>query len=184
MSDPMYDEEEGFEEEGDEVEPEGETETLEWKVALTPLWNYVTKLEGGKGGGSYKFLCPHGCHGGKPFSGSYTRVRRHLCGVMDSDDKKGAVGIQICPNIFAEQRRKYIQIEEVAQQKSKKQKTHSESSATSRFGSSSAHGTSGSSGGKRTIRGFLNVAGRDDVDGNIVRFLCACGVPFSVLRSP
>ena len=39
MSDPMYDEEEGFEEEGDE--PEGETETLDGKVALTPLWNYV-----------------------------------------------------------------------------------------------------------------------------------------------
>ena len=79
----------------------------------------MTKLEGGKGGGSYKFLCSHGCHGGKPFSSSHTRVRRHLCGVMDSDEKKGAVGIQICPNISAEQRRKYIQIE-VAQQKRKK----------------------------------------------------------------
>lgn len=135
MSDPMYDEGEGFEKEWDEVEPKGETETLEGKVRLTPLWNYVTKLEGGKGGGSYKFLCPHGCHGGKPFSGSYTRVRRHLCGVMDSDDKKGVVGIQICPNISSEHKRKYIQIEEAAQQKSKKQKTHSESSATSRFGS-------------------------------------------------
>jgi len=161
MSDPMYDEEEGMEEDGD-------TETLEGKVALTPLWNYATKLEGGKGGGSYKFLCPHGCYGGKPFSGSYTRVRGHLCGVMDSDEKNGAMGIQICPNISAEQRRKYIQIEEVAQQKSKKQKTHYESSATSRFGSSSPHGTSASSGGKRTIGDFLNVVGRDDVDGKIV----------------
>ena len=96
-SDPMYDEEEGFEEEGDELE--GDTEAQDGKGTSNPLWNYVTKLEGGKGGGSYKFLCPHSCHGGKPFSGSYTHVRRHLCGVMDNDDKKGVVGIQICPNI-------------------------------------------------------------------------------------
>lgn len=110
-------------------------------------------------------------------------MKRHLCGVMESDDKKGAVGIQICPNISAEQKRKYIQIEEVAQQKRKKQKTQSESSATSRFGSSSPHCTSASSVGKRTIGDFLNVAGRDDVDGKIIQFLCACGVPFNVLRS-
>ena len=87
---------------------------------------------------------------------------------MGNDDKKGVVGIQICPNISTEQRRKYIQIEEVAQQKRKKQKTHSESRATSRFGSSSPHGTSRSFGGKRTIGDFLNVAGRDDVNGKIV----------------
>ena len=143
MSDPMYDEEEGFEEEGDDFDEN--IETLEGKATLTPLWNYVTKLEGGKGGGSYKCLCHHGCHGGKPFSGSYTRVRRHLCGVMESDEKKGDVGIAICPKVSAEQRRKYIQIEEAAQQKNKKQKTQFESSATSRFGSSSAHGVSATS---------------------------------------
>lgn len=45
MSDIMYDEEEGFEEEGDELDEN--IETLEGKAALTPLWNYVTKLEGG-----------------------------------------------------------------------------------------------------------------------------------------
>ena len=166
MSDPMYDEEEGFEEEGDEFDEN--IETLEGKATLTPLWNYVTKLEGGKGGGSYKFLCPHGCHAGKPYSGSYTCVRRHLCGVMDSDEKNGAVGIAICPKVPAEQRGKYIQIEEAAQQKNKKQKTQSDSSANSRFGSSSPHGTFASSGGKKTIADFLNVAWRDDVDGKIV----------------
>lgn len=80
--------------------------------------------------------------------------------MMDSDEKKGVVGISICPKILVEQRRKYIQIEEVAQQKYKKHKTQSESSATSRFGSSSPHGTSVSSGGKRTIGDFLNVVGR------------------------
>ncbi len=95
------------------------------------------------------------------------------------------MGVQICPNISTEERRKYIQIEEAAQQKNKKQKTHSESSATSKFGSCpSPHGTSATSGGRKTIGDFLNVAGRDDVDGKIVHFLCACGVPFNVLRSP
>jgi len=69
----MYDEEEGNEE---------NIEILEGKATLTPLWNFVTKLEGGKGGGSYTFLCPHGCHGGKPYSGSYTHVRRHLRGFL------------------------------------------------------------------------------------------------------
>jgi len=111
-------------------------------------------------------------------------VRRHLCGVLDNDDKKGAMGIPICPKVLVEQRRKYIQIEDAAQQKKKKQKTHSESSATSRFGSSSPHGTSATSRNRRTIRDFLSVTGRDDVDGNIVRFLCACDVPFNVLHSP
>ena len=183
-SDPMYDEEEGFEEEGDELE--GDTEGQDEKGPSNPLWNYVTKLDGGKGGGSYKFVCPHGCHGGKPYTGSYTRLRRHLCGVLDSDERKGSVGVSICPNISTEERRKYIQIEMAAQQKNKKQKTHSESSATSKFGSCSPspHGTSATSGGRKTIGDFLNVAGRDDVDGKIVRFLCACGVPFNVLRSP
>ena len=37
----MYDEEEGFEEEGDEEN----TEMLEGKAALTPLWNYVINLK-------------------------------------------------------------------------------------------------------------------------------------------
>lgn len=119
MSDPMYDEE-GFEEEGDE--PKGDTETQDGKATLTPLWNNVTKLDGGKGGGSYKFVYPHGCHGRKPYCGSYTRVRRHLCGVLDSDEKKGPVGVQICPNISTEERRKYIQIEEAAQQKTRNKK--------------------------------------------------------------
>jgi len=166
MSDPMSDEDEGFEEAGDELEEN--TKTLEGKAALTPLCNYLTRLEGGKGGRSYKFLCPHGCHGGKPYNVSCTRVRRHLCGVLDSDDKKGVVGIQIWPIVSAEQRRKYIQIEEVAQQKNKKQKNQFESSPTSRFGSSSPHGTSATSGSRRTIGDFLNVAGRDDVDRKIV----------------
>ena len=46
------------------------------KGSLTPLWRFVTKLEGERGGGTFKFICL--CHGGKPYSGSYNHMGRHL----------------------------------------------------------------------------------------------------------
>jgi hypothetical protein len=49
------------------------------KERYTPLWKYVTKLSEGKGGGTGKFICHH-CH--TEYTGSYTRVRKHLCGSM------------------------------------------------------------------------------------------------------
>jgi len=93
-SDPNYTMNEG--EEGGEHD---DNEADSGKASLTPLWRYVTKLEEGGGGGTTKILCPHSCRPGKPYSGSYTRVRRHLCGVLDSDDNKGSIGIAICPKI-------------------------------------------------------------------------------------
>jgi len=42
--------------------------------------------------------------------------------VLDSDEKKGLVGVQICLNISTEERRKYIQIEMAAQQKKQETK--------------------------------------------------------------
>ena len=51
----------------------------------TPLWKYVTKQGGGRGGGTTKFGCPH-CK--KTYIGSYTCVRRHLCGYMPCDERK------------------------------------------------------------------------------------------------
>jgi hypothetical protein len=78
-SDPDYPMNEG--EEGGEGD---DNEVDSGKASLTPLWRYVTKLEKSRGGGTTKFLCPHGCRPGKPYSGSYARVRRHLCGVLDS----------------------------------------------------------------------------------------------------
>jgi hypothetical protein len=126
--DPQYEVDEGFEEE--EGNEEG---NVGRKDLLRPLWQFVTKVEEGRGGGSIKFVCPHDCHDGKPYTGSYTRLRRHLCGVMESDDNKGSTGITVCPNISKEQRQKYIKIEEAAQKKyGKKQKLQSD--ASSRFG--------------------------------------------------
>jgi hypothetical protein len=93
-SDPDYPMNEG--EEGGEGD---DNEVDSGKALLTPLWRYVTKLEEGRGRGTTNFLCPHGCRPGKPYSGSYTRVRRHICGVLDSDDNRGSIGIAICPKI-------------------------------------------------------------------------------------
>jgi hypothetical protein len=75
----------------------------------------VTKHEGGEGGGTTKFLCKHEFHQGKHYTSSYTRVRRHLCGVLKSDKNKGGIGISICPKLSKEERQKYIKIEKVAQ---------------------------------------------------------------------
>jgi hypothetical protein len=44
-------------------------------------------------------------------------VRRHLCGVMESDYNKGSIRINVCSNISMEERKKYIKIEEDAQKK-------------------------------------------------------------------
>jgi hypothetical protein len=44
-------------------------------------------------------------------------VKRHLCGVMESDYNKGSIGINVFPNISMEERQKYIKIEEAAHKK-------------------------------------------------------------------
>ena len=62
------------------------------KERYTPLWKYVTKLSEGKGGGIGKVICHH-CH--KEYIGSYTRVRKHLCGSMYWDEGKN-IGIKAC----------------------------------------------------------------------------------------
>jgi hypothetical protein len=62
----------------------------------------VTKLDVGRGSGSIKFLCCHDCHQGKPYTGSFTHVRRNLYGIMESDDNKRSLGINIFPNISKE----------------------------------------------------------------------------------
>jgi hypothetical protein len=172
--DLQYEVNEGFELE------EGKTND---KDALRPLWGCVTKLEDGRGGGTTKFLCPHNFHKEKAYTGSYTRVKRHLCGVMESDYNKGSIGINVFPNISMEERKRYIKIEEVVQKKrGKKQKLQSD--ASSRFGgntSPSPHGY-GTSGSKRTIAHFLDIGGKDEVDAKVVRFFYACGIPFNVLH--
>jgi hypothetical protein len=88
------------------------------KERYTPLWKYVTNLSEGKGGGTRKFICHH-CH--KEYVGSYTHVRKHLCGSMYWDEGKN-IGIKACVSIDSKDRLKYQREEEVAQHKSKRPK--------------------------------------------------------------
>jgi hypothetical protein len=137
------------------------------------------------GGGTVNVLCPHDYHQGKPYIGSYTRVRRQLCGTMETDDNKGSLGINVFPNISKEQRQIYIKIEEAAQRKhGKKQKLQSDD-VSSRFGGTSpSPRRSTTSTSRRTIGDFFDIGGRDEVDAKVACFLYACGVPLNVLRSP
>ena len=103
------DEEEGYggseenpEEEEDYAEEEvgsGEPENIDSPTTQDqyPLWKYVQKMGGGKGGGTIKFICPH-CN--KQYHGSYIRARRHLCGKMPGDGEKN-IGIKICTSVPA-----------------------------------------------------------------------------------
>ena len=86
------------------------------KDRYTPLWKYVTKLSGGKGGGTGKFICHH-CH--KDYTSSYTHVRKHLCGSMYWDEGKN-IGIKSCESIDSKNRLKYQREKEVAQNKAKR----------------------------------------------------------------
>ena len=84
---------------------------------------------------------------------------------MDSDDKKGAIWITICPKIFKEERQKYIKIEEVAQRKhGKKQKLQFDASSKFVGNTSPSPHSSATSGSRRTIANFLHIRGRDEVD--------------------
>ena len=52
-------EEDYAEEEGGSGEHEATDTPTRQDQTQTPLWKYVQKQEGGKGGGTTKFICPH-----------------------------------------------------------------------------------------------------------------------------
>ena len=72
-------EEEGMEGDEDNENDSDNHDPKKSKEKFTPLWKYVTRLGGGKGGGTKKSLF-HDCH--TEYTGSYTCVRKHLCGTM------------------------------------------------------------------------------------------------------
>jgi hypothetical protein len=123
------------------------------KERYTPLWKYVTKLSEGKGGGTRKFICHH-CH--TEYTGSYTRVRKHLCGSMYWDEGKN-IGIKACVIIDSKDRLKYQREEEVTQNKSKRPKGEHENARRMFIGrSASPHASAFSpSSSPRTISDFL-----------------------------
>jgi len=100
---------------GEEDKMEGDDENdsddeQKCKEILTPLWNSVTRLGVGKGGGTKKFTCLH-CH--KTHIGFYTHVRKHLCGIMPWDEGK-STEVRTCLQVPTKDRIKYPKEEEVA----------------------------------------------------------------------
>jgi hypothetical protein len=146
----------------------------------------VTKLGEGKGGGTTKFICPH-CH--TTYIGSYTRLRKHLYGIIPWDEGK-AIRVKTYEHVSVKHRNKYKE-EEATQNKSKKSRVESKSQTSSsqrmfngRSPSPHASGFSPMHLEHRTISDFLDQGCRDDVDAKLFRFFYACGIPFNVLRSP
>ena len=163
--------------EEEEEEEEDDRNPKKAKEELTPLWKYVTKTQGGKGGGTCKFTCHH-CN--ITYTGSYTRVRRHLCGSMPSDEKKSG-GVCICKKVLPTQRAIYRKEENEAIYKSKGLKADNVNDLSSPSTRGSGFSPVGS---RKTLSDFLDQGCRDDVDSKVYRFLFACGIPFNVLRSP
>ena len=114
------------------------------KKDTIPLWKYVTRLRGGRGGGTTKFTCLH-CN--KTYTGSYTHVRKCLCGIMPCDQGQ-AIEIKTCDKVLGKERNKYRMEEEAAQNNSKRSRVESESPQrmfSGGFGSSSTHASGFSS---------------------------------------
>ena len=76
-------------------EEEIESDEGQKQKDTTPLWKYVTRLGGGRGGGTTKFACPHYT---TTYIGSYTRVRKHSCGIMPCDQGK-ATRVKTCNSV-------------------------------------------------------------------------------------
>jgi hypothetical protein len=110
--------------EGDDENENDSDDAQKPKEILTPLQKYVTRLGGGKGGGTTKFACHH-CH--TTYTGSYTRVRKHLCGLMHWDEGK-TVGVKTCVQVPPKDRIQCQRGEKAAQNKSKKTRVEHESS--------------------------------------------------------
>jgi hypothetical protein len=115
-------EEEGME--GDEDNENDSDDPQKPKENLRPLSKYVTRLGGGKGGGTTKFTCHH-CH--TNYTASYTRVRKHQCGLMHWDEGK-TIGVKTYVKVPPDERLKYQRKEEAAQKKSKRPRVEHESS--------------------------------------------------------
>jgi hypothetical protein len=158
-------EEEGMEGDEDNENDSDGQDPQKSKDTYTPLWKYVTKLIGGKGGGTGKFICHH-CY--TEYTGSYTRVRKHLCGSMYWDQGKN-IGIKVCVIIDSKDRLKY-QREEVEQNKAKILRGEPENARTMFIGrSASPHASAFSpSSSPRTLSEFLDQGCRDDVDANVM----------------
>jgi hypothetical protein len=147
----------------------------------TVLWRHVLKQKKsgqGKQGGTQVFMCRH-CK--NIYHGSYTRVFAHLMGSL----KGQSVGIAFCPVVaknaeLAKKIKRQVRRVEVSSSAFELRRSRIDNPKKP------ISMTTSSSGSRKTvdIRDTFKKVERDDVDHKIIRFLCANGIPFNVLRSP
>jgi transposase-like protein len=66
----------------------------------------VTRHEGGEDCRTSRFTCPDF---NTTYTGLYSYVRKHICGIMRSDEKKSkSIGVRTCDKVLAEDRKNYI----------------------------------------------------------------------------
>ncbi|KAJ0976328.1 hypothetical protein J5N97_018293 [Dioscorea zingiberensis] len=145
----------------------------------TVLWKHVVKGKkcGNAHGGSHVFKCKH-CD--KIYHGTYTRVYAHLMGHKKGESK----GIGYCSVVKADKNLQMLLQREVEQAESSPSSAPlKKSKLTASFGMSSN--------GPSLALSYIGPSEKDyqmhdgdDVDSKVMRFLCANGIPFNVLRSP
>ncbi|CAN6463408.1 unnamed protein product [Victoria cruziana] len=145
-------------------------------ILNTVLWNHVIKgKQSGKGrGGTKIFKCKH-CKG--IFHGTYTRVYAHLMGVA----RGGSVGIRYCDEVKKSKKLQREIYKQVRRAESAPGAISLKRSRTERAASSTASSFPVS---QSTIVESFKKLEHEDVDNRVMRFLCANGIPFNVLRSP
>ncbi|MCO5570264.1 hypothetical protein L7F22_023983 [Adiantum nelumboides] len=123
-----------------------------------PLWKYVVQTGSFNSGGSKKWNCSF-CKA--DYAGSYSRVRAHLLGIKKQ-------GIGLCLKATSED--KEFMAREEHESSNKKEK---ESSQLKR----KAHG-------QHSLESMFNASCREEVDEAVARCFYACGLSFTLARSP
>ncbi|KAL8146534.1 hypothetical protein AgCh_004314 [Apium graveolens] len=162
----------------DFIDLEVETQPLEntseenhSQIHKKPLLDEVTMVEAQKGknaGGTKRWKCNH-CK--KSYSSSYTRIHHHFFGApVGVKAEIARCTVMLTNRTLLQQLKKKVEVAE---------KTGISPSLTRSTVNNKLTGIS-----NNPIEKAFGAIERHDVDIAIVRFLCANGIPFNVLRSP
>lgn len=146
------------------------------ELTATPLRRYVTMLDNGS---SNKWICNFRCKP-EPYTGTYSRVRAHLIGLLPGQKSQG---IAICPKVSREDREKMKSEHDEAKRVfggcTRKTPISSAIPVASHVPMASMSMDEGRDGSYR-----LKVSSKDEVDGSVARFFYGCGIPINIAKSP
>ncbi|XP_021722654.1 uncharacterized protein LOC110690135 [Chenopodium quinoa] len=141
------------------------------EIKQKPLLAEITPIQGEKGknaGGTKRWSCNH-CK--KTYRSSYTRVHQHFFGAqVGKKPKIGRCTVMLSNRVLLQSIRKKVEEVEL---------TGISPSLSKSTIKNKVPGTN-----KTPIEDAFGMVERNEVDKAIVRFLCANGIPFNVLRSP